>query len=414
MAASRHPARPVPPGPWQTGATVPNPALPTPTMLAPRAIPAFAPAFDRQVLRAALARGGPWPREPAALASEVCEAFGRAPGRWSAAPEAAVLMELATLRPGLVLAAPAFGRPPWAGPLAGVEVIWMDPAHGRVDPGISEVAAALQAGANAVLLTPVAGDPSALPEISELCRRKGVPLALDSRASHGSRALDRCPEQLGDITVLAPHGEPDPSPCPGAILAGVAPEATGAGPRELRWALTCLRRSLSDEPRLARWTGRVEPGSWSPPPAAPPRWALAAASARLRQASGRADQRAWHARDFRVNTSNIPAVDVLPDARGCVSAGAVVATLARQRDEVAALLIAAGLPPVPGCAALLAPGGSRSEHATRVSERFLAIPLHPFLRPADKARLAEGLRTASLRANGDGWADPSDGYVQGS
>lgn|GEM_PF-1546528 len=392
-------------------------------MLPPRSIAARAPAFDREALRAALARGGPWPRTGPELAAEVCAAAGRPTGGWVPRAEDGLLTALQRALTernlGSVVAAPAYGVAGFAGQLDRFDrVVWMDPAAGRVDPGPVEVAQALRAGATAVLLAPIAGDASMLAEVARQCANAGALLAVDTRAAHGSRALDAGPEQFGDVCLMGVSLEPVASPCPGAILSGSGSEAVvdGAGPapRALAWAARSVLRSVRDEPRLRRlW--RPPPSASTPPPAllTPPRWSVAAAAARLRQAPFRAEQRARHARALRMHCSNLPAVEAVPDPRGFQLAGGAIPLLAQQRDAVVTELQTMGVEAITGAAAWLAPPDTRSERAAHVAERLLLLPLHPFYRPPDLAKLAEALRKATLRANGDGWCDPTDTTSQG-
>ena len=83
--------------------------------------------------------------------------------------------------------------------------------------------------------------------------------------------------------------------------------------------------------------------------------------------------------------------------------------LAQGRDGVAQELAAGGVPTLRGLADWLAPEGARGERATRVSERALFLPLHPFYRPADLVAVAEQLRRATLLVNGTGAGDPTEG-----
>ncbi len=371
------------------------------------------------MLRAALlSRRGPWPRTVGALAAQVGAAFHRADARWVAAPEedlaAAILRRLPAAGPaGPPIAAPAWGRPGFAEVLSRFhQVHWMEPARGRFDPGPSEVAAALDAGARAVLLAPVAGDGSALPKAAELCRGRGALLALDARASIGTRILEGGPERFGDLVLLPVDGEPVPSPCGGAILCGDASteDPDRVGRSGLRWAAAAVVGSLAYEPRLHRFW---RPNGPTPTPvvaetAPPPPWSVAAASVRLAQAPHRAMQRARHAQVMRINFGHLPAIERPEDPPGFQTVGGAFAVLAAGREGVCRQLDAQGIRCLPGVAGWLAPDGQRSPRATEVSERALFLPLHPFFRPPDIEMIGEALRRATLRTNGTGWGDPGE------
>jgi hypothetical protein len=382
-------------------------------VLPPRSIAASAPALDRDVLRAIVQRSGPWPRTPEGLAALVADRLGRHPARWAAEPEDALLAALAARVDRLHLAMPAFGHPGYEATRlrSDTRVAWMEPARGRLDPGVSEVAEALDAGANAVLLTPLAGDCSALPAVASLCAARGALLAVDARASMAARVLDRGPAAWGDLCLVPVDAEGGPSPCPGAILLGDAGDSSGpaAGLRP-RLLLRTVAAALRDEPRLRRLMPPPPRPSAAPgdPPRPPPGWAVAAAAARADQASARCTQRARHARTLDVHCSHLPAIQV-PDAiAGHHAAGLAVPMLARNRDDVQRVLCELGVEAVTGLGAWLAPDGERRDRAQDVADRLLAVPLHPHYRPRDLDWLAERLRQATLRVNGDGSADPTE------
>ncbi len=391
-------------------------------MLSPRSVPARPPAFDREVLRAAAfgGRGGPWPRTLHELGAEVAAHFDRGAGRWVAEPEAALLLVALDRLPGAGPAGPPLAAPAW-GPPAFAEVLrrfhqvhWMEPASGRLDPGPSEVAQALDEGARAVLLAPVAGDATSLPDAARLCRDHSALLLVDARASVGTRVLDGGPERYGDVVLLPPDGEPSRGVCGGAILCGDGgprdDEQGRPGPLGVRAALSALAESIRDEPRLRRWLGTPKsptaPGADAA--ARPPGWAVAAAAARLRQARHRADQRARHAQVMRINFGNLPAIEIVPDPPGFQSAGAALPLLARGRDGVVAALAEQGIPCRGDLGGWLAPEGERGPRAEEVADRALLVPLHPFYRPLDIEAIGERLRRATLRVNGTGWSDPTD------
>jgi len=376
------------------------------------------------VLRAAVTqgRGGTWPRTAAELSEQFRATFERPEARWVAEPEAelmrVVLARLPEAGPaGPPIAAPAWGPPGWAEVLDRFRLVhWMAPARDRLDPGPGAVAQALDEGARAVLLTPIAGDLRGLPEAARLCRQRGALLMVDGRASAGSRALDGGPELYGDLVLLPPDGEPARGPYPGAMLCGAGNEpgeGSRAGGSGLRWAAAALRSSVRDEPRLNRFLGRprdvarpVVAKTWPPPP-----WVVAACAARLSQFGGRSAQRARHARALRVNLGNLPAVQLIEDAAGYQSAGAAFAMLSQGRDGVAEQLQRAGIPTLGALAGWLAPASSRSDLAQQVADRMMLLPLHPFYRPDDLKAVAEQLRRATLLVNGTGMADPTEGSV---
>ncbi len=374
-------------------------------VLPPRSIPAFAPPLDRLVVRAALARGAHWPRSGPDLAGEVATAAQRDPSQasWVPHPEEALVAALRSHTDGeLVIACPSWGVAAFAEPLErhADRLIFLAPAPGRLDPGLAQVEAALQAGATAVLLAPVAGDCTGIQPIAALCAGRGVPLALDARMNSGGRVLDGPPGAWGDPTLLAVHGEPGPAPCPGAILVSSRPPQPApngvASPAALDLALSLVRDSLRSEPRLRRLLGPGAPASLAPRQGAAPAWAFAAAGARLQQAADRASQRARHGRTLRHNIAHIEGMSVIDEAPGVQSASCVLPILTRNRDAVAAWLARAGLPTLHGLAGWLAPEGGRSAEAEDVAARALFLPLHPFYRAQDLVSIGEALRRAAL------------------
>lgn len=352
------------------------------------------------MVRAALARGAAWPRSGPALARLVAETAGRDPdqARWEPHPEVALVAALR--RPGLVLAAPAWGVAAFAESLADLDIRWMPPAPGRLDPGVEQVTAALDAGANAVLLAPVAGDCAAIHPVAQLCAERGVPFALDARMASGGRVLDGAPGAWGDPVLLAVHGEPGPAPCPGAVLvssAHVAPVANGvASASTLGHGLALLRDAVRAEPRLRRLVRRRSDTVRSAQEGDAPDWAFAAAAARLQQSADRASQRARHGKTLRSNIAHVEGITVLEEPIGVQSASCVLPLLAENRDAVADALTNAGIPTLQMLGGWLAP--ERARPATDVPERALLLPLHPFYRPDDLVRIGETLRRAALGA----------------
>ena len=370
-----------------------------PPVFPPRSIPPWGPPLDRHVVRAALARAAAWPRHGDGLAELVRNALGAGRGRWVAAPEDALLDALDRLRPGAVLAAPAWGASRWAAPLAAREVRWMEPARHRLDPDKTRVAEAIAAGANAVLLAPVAGDCASLLGVADLCRAKEVTLLVDGRASAGGRVLDGPPTHRADLALAPPDGEPAPGACGGAVLLG-DPGPSDPPTRSLKHPAKLALDSLRTEPRLRRLVQTSD----APCPcaeAAPP-WAFAAAAARLQQAETRASQRARHGRALRRIISHVEGIDLPPDPVGVQSAGGALGMLVERRREVVAHLDAHGLPSLQSALGWLAPGRSRGPLATQVSEQALLLPLLPFYRPTDLDWVGETLRRATLRAVPEG------------
>ncbi len=394
-------------------ASASNRALSSWAVLPPRSIAAFAPSLDRAVLRAVLSAGGPWARSSEALASRLSELLERSPARWVAEPEDALLAALADRVEGpLVLALPAYGHPGFeAGRLRpDTRLLWMEPAVGRTDPGPSEIAAALDQGANAVVLTPIAGDLQALPEAEQLCARRGAVLALDARNSMGARALERGPQNYADLCLVPADGEGGPSPCPGAVLLGDEGSSDPrTGPRAPGWAIEVLARAIRDEPHLRRLLPL--PGERSPrghAPSLPPAWAIAAAAARAESAAHRGSQRARHARSLQMHCSHIAALDSVPAKQGFQAAGLAFPVLASGREGILRELRDTGVEAVTGLAGWLAPDAARGERSRALAERLILLPLHPYYRPQDLDWLAERLRQATLRVNGTGDADPSE------
>jgi hypothetical protein len=376
-------------------------------VLRSRSIPARPPVFDREVLRAALFshRGGSWPRTAVALARLVGERAGRPEARWVRRPEEALLEALLDRFPGAgpagpLLAAPAWGPPRFREALERLrQVRWMPPAEGRLDPGIDEVIAALDSGAEAVLLAPVAGDCQALPDAAAACRRADALLLLDVRTSVGSRLVGGGPERHGDLLLLPVDGEPVPSPCPGAILCGAGTEPRERrGPLRVRHGLDCLLASIADEPRLRRVLDPPRPPTRAFDSPLPPPWAAAAAAARLAQAALRAEQRALNAQRIRVNLGNIAGVELIPDPPGFQAASGALPLLTAHRDRVADRLLAVGVPALHELGGWLAPATDRTPACEAVAERALFLPLHPFYSHRDIDTIGEALRRAVLGA----------------
>lgn len=371
-----------------------------PAVFSPRSIPAFSPPLDRLVVRAALAKEAAWPRTGPGLAHAVTDAIGRpdATAQWVAEPAASLLGALRErIGPDALIAAPAWGCAGLAS-LPDGPVHWMQPAHHRLDPGKSQVAEALAAGARAIVLAPVAGDCAGLLGIAELCRAHDALFVLDARGSAGGRVLDGSPALLGDLTLASLDGEPGPSPCPGAILFG-APQVSNGRPGMSpgSHAVDLLRDSLRSEPRLHRLLRppRRDPRSRAHGPA--PSWAFAAAAARLQQSALRASQRARHGKVLRDSIQWIEGVDLPLDPPGVQSAGGTLGLLVEHRDDVADRLAALGVPSSVG-GLWLAPPGAREGRAALVAARALSLPLLPFYRPVDLDFIGECLRKAALGA----------------
>lgn len=350
------------------------------------------------MVRAALARGAAWPRTGADLAALVAAACGRVDAHWVPHPEDALIQALKGRTHGPI-AAPAWGVAAFAAPL-GDSVVWMPPAPGRLDPGPDEVAAALDAGATAVLHAPVAGDCATVHAIATLCSERGVPLALDARMASGGRVLDGPPGAWGDVALLAVHGEPGPAPCPGAVLVGAATAAANGvdSASSLGHSLALLRDAVGSEPRVRRISR--SPGCTTVrarQEGAAPSWAFAAAAARLQQSAERASQRARHARTLRANLAHVEGVTVIEEPTGVQSASCVLPLLADHRDAIAAHLAEAGIPTLQTLGGWLS-RDDRPDRATHVAEHALLLPLHPFYRPDDLVFIGEELRRGALRA----------------
>ena len=350
------------------------------------------------MVHAALARGAAWPRTGASLARLVATAAARDPdhARWVAHPEDALIRALRHRAGGAPIASAAWGVPAFGDALAGHATVWMPPAPGQLDPGAADVAAALDAGAGAVLLAPVAGDCAPIAEIARLCAARGLPFALDARMASGGRVLDGPPGAWGDLTLLSVHGEPGPAPCPGAVLVGdVTAETPDGSPSSWRHGAALLRDSIASEPRLRRLIAGRDTVR-APQDGAAPAWAFAAAAARLQQAPERASQRARHARTLRANIGHVEGITVPLEPTGGQSASSVLGVLAAQRDSVRSQLLAAGV----ACPAL---GGwltdrDRPPRSEELAESTLFLPLHPFFRPRDLVQISETLRRAALGA----------------
>ena len=380
-------------------------------MLRNRSIAAYPPSLDRVSLQAALVHQAPWPVTANQLAAQVGTAIGRPNGRWVAAPEEALLQAFLTRSggggpAGPKFAAPALGRPGYRRLIDRFpQVHWMEPAPGQLDPGPDEITAAVEWGAQAILLTPISGNCSGLAEAAQICGSAGALLLVDARAAMGTRILECGPESYGDLCLVSVDTEPCPSPCPGAILFGASGQAEtlGPGPNGYRWALQTLGRSLRDEPRLRRLgTHRPSPPQALIPPrfAAPPPWSVAVASVRLKQAPARASQRAHHIRALVQHCGNVPGLEIVQDGLGIQSAGSTFPMLAGGRDDLVPLLLELGVEAVPNTFEFLAPADRRPPGATALADRLVLLPLHPFYGPKDIDVIAEALRRATVRSSG--------------
>ena len=314
-----------------------------------------------------------------------------------------------------MIAVPSFGPAEYVPLLSspGLEVRWIEPSEGALSPGLTEVATAIESGAKGVLLAPVAGPLATLPAIAELCSKQKVLLALDLRQVSGSRMSDQRLGALGDFVLLSTDGEPPPSVCPGAILAGESkPPTIDSQPRGLglRWALSVLLSSLRDEPRIRAWTGhRLNNGrsTLGLCPSVPPAWSVAAAAAHLKDADARAVQRTRHGRSLRAHCANVPALCLLPTPPGSQPAGGSLPVLAVQGETMRAELAAQGVWTLP-IPQWLAPVEERGERAQEILSSLLLLPLHPYYRNRELRWLAESMRRSSLRVHGTGWSDPSE------
>ncbi len=381
-------------------------------VLRPRSIPALTPPLDRDVISAVLARASRWARTPGELCIAASNHYGRMLPRWAPQPEqnlCEALREALGEKAGPI-AAPAWSRPGYREVLPShfSEILWMDPAEGRLDPGADEIADAIHAGAVAVLYAPIVGDCSELPKIERLCRDSDVLLALDARASVGSRVHELGPEDFGDLLLLPADGEPVPSLFSGAVIFGCRNRASFQ-----RRPRTTLRRSLPLALRLVARTVRYEPRLrtlWSGPkkaasaphldPDKAPRWAFAAAQARLFQSSQRWSQRARHVRSLHLHCSHLPGSSSIDDQSGSVTAGAAYPLLVADAELVSRKLQALGVQCVPGLAGWLAPKAMRGRRAQKVAAEAIFLPLHPFYRPEDMGFLSEAVRRAVLRSGG--------------
>jgi len=381
-------------------------------VLATRSIPALSPPVDRDVLRAVLARAGRWARTPGELSIAASDHYSRILGQWAPHPEEALCQAIADVldATGGSLAVPAWSRPGFREVLPRVfsNIHWMEPAEDCLDPGASEVREALAAGARAVLLAPIAGNCAALPEIEALCAEAGALFAVDARASVGSRMADRGPESFGDLLLVPGDGEPGPSLLGGAVLFGsrtrikLPPRQRTTLRRSLPLALRLLAHTVRYEPRLrSLWRGprkdatvpRIDPDKV-------PRWAFAAAQAKLHQSNQRWSQRARHVRTLHMHCSHLPGTTSLEDAPGAVTAGAAFPVLVPGADLVRRNLARMGVKCVPGLAGWLAPKAMRGPMAEQIAEEAIFLPLHPFYRPEDMGFLTEALRRAVLRSGG--------------
>jgi len=357
-------------------------------------------------------RRGRWARTPGELTIAVADHFGRILGRWAPRPEHALCDAMAEAlgKGGGPVAVASWSRPGYREVLGQTfsDILWMEPAEGRLDPGEREVRMAIEAGARAILLAPIAGDCSALPKIKEACAEAGVLFALDARASVGSRILEYGPERFGDLLLVPADGEPAPSLFNGAVLFG-SRQRSKLPPRprttlfnSLPLALRLLAHSLCFEPRLrSLWRGPRKPASVpTVDPHMAPRWAFAAAEARLQQSSHRWTQRARHVRALHLHCSHLPGTSSLPDPKGSLTAGAAFPVLVPDADLVRRNLSKMGVQCVPGLADWLAPKGMRGPIAEQLAEEALFLPLHPFYRSEDMGFLNEALRRAVLRSGG--------------
>ncbi|MBN96092.1 MAG: hypothetical protein CL928_18785 [Deltaproteobacteria bacterium] len=389
-------------------------------MLKPRSLTAHAPGLDRKVLRAIADRRGSWARTTTELARVASEHYEREYLHWVGDPEDALCRALRSLLKSedSLVAVPAWGRSSIgeAAKRHFSNILWMDPREGRLDPGESEIKQALDQGAQGILVAPVAGDCSALPAAQSWCDKSGVSLAVDARASMGSRTPEGGPAAFGHLVLLPVDGDPGPSVCPGAFLGtqevmsnGVPLNSPGTA-QVLRQAVSALASSFRDEPRLQRLRALPADETLAPvatTESAPPGWACAAAHARLDEADLRASQRGRHARSLRDHCGNLPAVILVNESHGCPVTGAAFPLLAQSARQVADFLRQEGVPTVPGLGDWLAPEGDRTERAQQLADRALLLPLHPYFRPRDLRWLGEAVRRATLRANGTGQADPT-------
>ena len=359
-----------------------------------------------------LARAGRWARTPGELCIAASDHYERILPRWAPEPErnlCEALLERMGEQTGPI-AAPAWSRPGYREvlPRHFSDIIWMEPALGRLDPGADEIAAAIEAGAVAILHAPIVGDCAPLPEIQQLCADANVLFALDARASVGSRVHEQGPETFGDLLLLPGDGEPTPSLLSGAVLFGCRNRH-----RLERRPRTTLRRSLPLALRLIAHTLRYEPrlrGLWSGPkksaqvpqtaPNEAPRWAFAATQARLFQSRQRWSQRTRHVRDLHLHCSHLPGTTSIDDRPGSITAGAAYPLLVANAQLVRRELQTMGVQGVPGLGGWLAPQSMRGPRAQELAAEAIFLPLHPFYRPEDMGFLSEALRRAVLRSGG--------------
>jgi len=386
-------------------------------VVAVRSIPALTPPVDRDVLRAIIQRQGRWARTPGELAIAASDHFGRILGRWTAHPEEALCAAIieALGRPDAPIAVPSWARPTYREvlPRLFAEIRWMEPASGRLEPGADEVREALESGAKAILLAPITGDCSALPEVATLCAEAGALFVVDARASVGSRIGEQGPEAFGDLLLVPVDGEPGPSLFTGAILFGSRQRGTQQSRprttlrRSLPFALRLLAHTVLYEPRLrSLWKGpQKETSVPSVDAEKAPRWAFAAAQARLHQSSERWTQRARHVRALHLHCSHLPGTKSLSDPQGSIAAGAAIPLRVADAELVRRNLRVMGVQCVPGLAGWLAPKGMRGPIAEELAAETIFLPLHPFYRPDDMGFLAEAVRRAVLRSGGGGIPD---------
>jgi hypothetical protein len=204
-------------------------------MLLSPSIAAYPPSLDRESIRAALVGRAPWPITADQLAALVSDAIGRPDGRWVASPEEALLQAFLTRSggggpAGPKFAAPALGRPGYRKLLKRFpQTRWMEPAPGQLDPGADEIAAAIEWGAQAILLTPISGNCAGLAHAAQLCGSAGALLLVDARAAPSPTGISASSPSTGNPS-RRPALEPFSSE-PAASLnpTGLGPTAT-AGP----------------------------------------------------------------------------------------------------------------------------------------------------------------------------------------
>jgi len=381
-------------------------------MLSPRSIPVLAPPLDREVISAMLARTGPWARTPGELCIAASDHYDRILPRWAPAAENDLCQALAGAlgEESGPIAAPAWSRPGYreALPRHFSEILWLEPAAGQLDPGVDEIEEAIKAGAKAILHAPIVGNCGTLPAIQLLCREAGVLLALDARASVGSRIHEQGPEDFGDLLLVPCDGEPTPSLLSGAVLFGCRarvsfqPRPRTTLRRSLPMALRLIAHTLRYEPRIrSLWSGPVKSASAPHMDAEKtPRWVFAAAQARLFQSKQRWAQRARHVRSLHLHCSHLPGSSSIDDESGALTAGAAYPLLVADAELVSRKLQSLGVQCVPGLAGWLAPKGMRGRRAQKIAAEAIFLPLHPFYRPEDMGFLSEAVRKAVLRSGG--------------